>query len=140
MFPFRFGSCILPSLLDTIKRLKYTIIYTLIWWIYVFIWGGFPPLFLAEHLCRVIIDPKVHAVCFHDRVVFMNLGDNRLPLPSNSSQCHVVFLPFFHVLQSAILLSSFAFCSCILPSLPCDSKAIKRHIINDLHPSCLVHI
>ena len=45
--PFRFGSCILPSLPDTIKRLKYTIICTLIWWIYVFIRGGFPPRFLS---------------------------------------------------------------------------------------------
>nr|DAQ32381.1 MAG TPA: hypothetical protein [Caudoviricetes sp.] len=101
------------------------------------------PVFLAEHLCRVIVDPKVHAVCFHNRVVFMNLCDDSFPafpLPSNSFQCHVVFLPFFHVLQSAILLSSFAFCSCILPSPPCDSKAIKRHIINDFLPSCLVHI
>jgi len=45
--PFRFGSCILPSLPDTIKRLNYMIICTLIWWIYVFIRGGFPPHFLS---------------------------------------------------------------------------------------------
>ena len=37
------------------------------------------PVFLAEHLCRVIVDPKVHAVCFHDRMVFMNLGDDSFP-------------------------------------------------------------
>lgn len=94
--------------------------------------GKFPsPFFLAEHLCRVIVDPEVHAICFHDCVVFMNLGDDSFPASAT-----IEFVPvpcylssFFHVLQSAILLSSFAFCSCILPSLPCDSKAIKPLIL-----------